>query len=277
MCNRFPWRTVAATALLLTSTAAPGYPRQAPPIQDNSFLIEEAYNQEAGVVQHISLFQRSRHGAGWVFGFTQEWPMPGLRHQIGFTVPVVRSDLPGIGQATGAGDLLVNYRYQALGGGDGSLWVAPRASLIVPSGSWRHARGDGSLGLQLAVPASVQLSSGFAAHLNANLSLHHRARNPEGAQARLASLSGGASLIWLPRPGLNLLTEFVVEDGAEVVGAGAVGRQAATFLVPGVRWAHNLKGGVQVVPGIGYALGLGNAREDSALLVYLSVEHSFRR
>lgn len=26
-------------------------------IQDNSFLIEEAYNQEDGVVQHISAFQ----------------------------------------------------------------------------------------------------------------------------------------------------------------------------------------------------------------------------
>jgi hypothetical protein len=31
-----------------------------PPIQDNSFLIEEAYNQEPGVVQHISVFTRTR-------------------------------------------------------------------------------------------------------------------------------------------------------------------------------------------------------------------------
>ena len=30
-----------------------------PPIQDNSFLIEEAYNQERGVVQHIGTFQHS--------------------------------------------------------------------------------------------------------------------------------------------------------------------------------------------------------------------------
>lgn len=28
------------------------------PIQDNSFLIEEAYNQEFGVVQHINTFTR---------------------------------------------------------------------------------------------------------------------------------------------------------------------------------------------------------------------------
>ena len=32
------------------------------PIADNSFLIEEAYNQEAGVVQHISTFSRPDGG-----------------------------------------------------------------------------------------------------------------------------------------------------------------------------------------------------------------------
>ena len=31
-----------------------------PVIQDNSFLVEEAYNQEAGIVQHISTFQIQR-------------------------------------------------------------------------------------------------------------------------------------------------------------------------------------------------------------------------
>ena len=35
---------------------------EAPPIQDNSFLVEEAYNQERGVVQHINTFQRRAPG-----------------------------------------------------------------------------------------------------------------------------------------------------------------------------------------------------------------------
>ena len=39
------------------------------PIQDNSFLIEEAYNQERGVVQHINTFQRV-HSGDWVYTFT---------------------------------------------------------------------------------------------------------------------------------------------------------------------------------------------------------------
>lgn len=45
-------------------------------IQDNSFLIEEAYNQERGVVQHIQTFQIMKDDS-WIYTFTQEWPVPG--------------------------------------------------------------------------------------------------------------------------------------------------------------------------------------------------------
>src|SRR5215475_14453949 len=57
-------------------------------IQDNSFLIEEAYNQEFGVVQHISSFTRFWDSKDWVYTFTQEWPVPGdPRHQFSYTLP----------------------------------------------------------------------------------------------------------------------------------------------------------------------------------------------
>jgi hypothetical protein len=52
-----------------------------PPIQDNSFLMEEAYNQEEGVVQHINAFQWMR-GGEWLATFTQEWPVPKQAHQF---------------------------------------------------------------------------------------------------------------------------------------------------------------------------------------------------
>ena len=44
-----------ACGLLVSPLAAQDAPGEAP-ISDNSFLIEEAYNQEPGVVQHISNF-----------------------------------------------------------------------------------------------------------------------------------------------------------------------------------------------------------------------------
>ena len=65
------------TIALLSGTV--GVAQEPPPIQDNSFLLEEAYNQEAGVVQHISAFQRMR-GGEWIATFTQEWPAPGQTH-----------------------------------------------------------------------------------------------------------------------------------------------------------------------------------------------------
>lgn len=37
------------------------------PIQDNSFLIEEAYNQEDGIIQHISTFERLSSTHDWVY------------------------------------------------------------------------------------------------------------------------------------------------------------------------------------------------------------------
>src|SRR5205823_2325829 len=50
--------------LAVASTQAGAQARAAPPsISDNSFLMEEAYNQERGVVQHISAFPPFR-GAG---------------------------------------------------------------------------------------------------------------------------------------------------------------------------------------------------------------------
>ena len=49
-------------------------------IEDNSFLIEEAYNQEPGVLHHISTFQRSSLTGRWLFTYTEEWPVFGQDH-----------------------------------------------------------------------------------------------------------------------------------------------------------------------------------------------------
>src|SRR5436190_22726307 len=85
---------------------------QQPGIQDNSFLVEEAYNQNFGVVQHISSFTRFWNSKDWVYTFTQEWPVPGdERHQLSYTLAFQHAGaFPGSG--SGIGDVLLNYRYQ---------------------------------------------------------------------------------------------------------------------------------------------------------------------
>lgn len=269
---------LTAVLLVLVTTrgnaqpAAPG----SPPIQDNSFLIEEAYNQEWGVVQHISLFARAR-GGNWAYTFIQEWPYRGQKHQLSFTVPFLHFKEPG-GGSTGPGDVVLNYRLQLLGGGDDRpLWIAPRLSVTLPTGRWQAGRGDGVVGGQLSLPMSLQVSKRFAAHLNAGFSLHPRARGENGDRATLTSYTAGASVIFFMTNSINFLLESIAEDSPEVSGPGQTLRRTSVFVSPGIRWAYNFRSGLQIVPGLGYTRGLGAASDESRMLLYLSFEHSFKR
>jgi hypothetical protein len=78
-------KRLAVCALACIGTSVPAWSQQAPTplakgIQDNSFLIEEAYNQEPGVVQHIGSFRRQ--GRDRFFTFSQELPLGSLEPAI---------------------------------------------------------------------------------------------------------------------------------------------------------------------------------------------------
>ncbi|HEY7587032.1 MAG TPA: hypothetical protein VH866_11045, partial [Candidatus Deferrimicrobiaceae bacterium] len=66
-----------AAICVLASASAQG--EEAGKIRDNSFLLEEAYNQEKSVVQHIQTFQYMKDRS-WTYSFTQEWPVPRETH-----------------------------------------------------------------------------------------------------------------------------------------------------------------------------------------------------
>jgi hypothetical protein len=77
-----------ATVLLALLLGASVVGAQDEPIADNSFLIEEAYNQESGVVQHINAFSRDAASGDWVYTFTRSGRSHGLKHQISYSLPV---------------------------------------------------------------------------------------------------------------------------------------------------------------------------------------------
>lgn len=264
-------RCAAPLALALGAVAVPAA-AQTPAIRDNSFLLEEAYNQEGGVVQHAALLHHAGPGDGWQLTFAQEWPLWSQRHQLSISLPFA-----GGSTAAGLGDVGLHYRYQLLGGGDEALALAPRFSLIVPTGSPDDGTGAGSVGLQLGLPASVALGPRFAGHLNAGIALTPSAEDPLGRQATALDAGAGASLVWLAAPWVNLLVEGIWARTEEVVGAGVTAARDEAFLSPGLRFAWNLPGGQQLVPGIAWTVGVGpSAGAESRLLVYLSFEHSFR-
>ena len=252
---------------LLTVYSSPLYGQ----IQDNSFLLEEAYNQEAGVVQHINTFSRASAGE-WEYSFTQEWPLGGIRHQLSYTIPV--QHVEGVG--TGLGDVALNYRYQLLGNPGARTVLAPRLSLVFPTGNEAEGRGAGALGLQANLPLTVNPSRYLVTHWNAGATLTPSARNSLGEKATTHGLQAAASIIWLWRPSLNFFVETVWEESRSVIGNGRVLRETGWVLNPGFRAAFNAARDLQIVPGIAYTIGL-NGTEEDALFLYLSFEHPFKR
>ena len=247
-----------------------------PPIRDNSFLVEEAYNQEKGVVQHISSFTRFRDDRNWTYTFTQEWPVRSLKHQLSFTLPVQNEGEKGTG-ATGVGDLALNYRYQAVGGGDERIAFAPRLSLLLPTGDEEEGRGAGASGLQLNLPLSFEISPRFVAHSNVGMTHVPSARNAQGDKADITGVHLGQSLIWLARPTFNAMLEVAWSREQDVTGPGETERSSDLFINPGIRGAFNLEGGLQIVPGLAFPIGVGRSRGENAVLLYLSFEHPFGR
>jgi hypothetical protein len=241
-------------------------------IQDNSFLIEEAYNQEAGVVQHISAFARS-NGGDWAYSFTQEWPLGGIRHQLSYTIPLEHGDAIG----TGIGDIGLNYRYQLLGHPEARTVMAPRFSLLLPTGSEVAGRGTGTVGFQGNLPLTIVPEPRFAFHANAGFTVTPSAKSPAGGKATTFSRNVGASLIWLVRPSVNLLVEALWLRDESALGDGITSAEETTFISPGIRAAFDVGGGLQIVPGIGYTVAVSPNSAEDGVFLYLSFEHPFKR
>jgi hypothetical protein len=238
-------------------------------IQDNSFLIEEAYNQEPGVVQHIQSFQYMK-GDGWLYNFTQEWPVPGVTHQLSYTIPVTRLD--DLDRNTGIGDMLLNYRYQAVL--KEHLAVSPRFSLILPTGDYKRGLGTDTVGYQVMMPVSIELNDKFVTHWNLGWTFTPNSKNEIGEKADTIATNYGASLIYLASENFNLMLEAVGSAGQEVVGQDATSSANTFFINPGIRFAINCESGLQIVPGISFPIGIGPSNGEYGVLTYLSFEHS---
>jgi hypothetical protein len=115
-------------------------------IQDNSFLMEEAYNQESGIVQHMFTHQTnwSVHGSGASADgeFTQEWPVWGQTVQGSYTLPV-KTPFRGA-------DLHV--RYQVLQEATHGVAFAPRFSFLLHYDNELNLKN--MLGYQVNLPFS---------------------------------------------------------------------------------------------------------------------------
>lgn len=273
-------RTILALATLLATLVISPAAQQPPSadnraIQDNSFLLEEAYNQEAGVVQHISTFVRRAQSRDWTYSFSQEWPITGIAHQFSYNLLAAHAGSYS-GSSVGLGDVALNYRYQLVGSGDKKIAVTPRVSLLLPSGDSRLGRGFGSLGLQTNTAASVVLHPRLVTHLNAGATWVPLQKNDLGQQASAAGYNLGQSFIWLAHPNFNVMLETVYNDMGTVSAPGKTDRIRDLLISPGIRWAYNFRNGLQIVPGVAVPVGAGPTAGEKGILLYLSFEHPLR-
>jgi DtxR family Mn-dependent transcriptional regulator len=255
---------------LLAQTASTSEPFK---ITDNSFLVEEAFNQDRAVFQNI--FGMTRISGTWATTFTQEWPVPGQTHQLSYTLLFVNDH-----HRSGLGDTLINYRYQVMNEAPGQPAFAPRVSLIVPTGDSNRGLGDGSVGLQVNLPFSKQIGDWYW-HWNAGLTWLERARATFAESDRLivrrtstASPFLAGSAIYRLRPMLHLMLESLVSFD-ETVQEEGTSRDTTFTLSPGIRGGWDI-GEKQVV--LGLAVPITRAGDtNTGVFVYASYELPFRK
>jgi hypothetical protein len=238
--------------ILFAQTPAPEAESQ---IQDNSFLIEEAYNQDPGVVQHIQTFSRATRGGDWLYTFTQEWPAPGLTHQLSYTLPMAQ-----VNGERGIGDVALNYRYQLLGDADARVAVAPRLTVLLPTGNERRGLGSGGTGVQVMLPASTVLTPTLVAHWNLSATLTPKTHTH--------NITAGNSFVWLANHRFNVLVETLWSRTSD-----RSGHDSQTTVSPGIRWSYDFPNKLQIVPGL--AFPITNHGGGKSVFLYLSFEHPF--
>jgi hypothetical protein len=249
-------------------------------IADNSFLVEEAYNQEAGVVQHIyTAFynvtrRRGPDDHNWDTAFTQEWPVFSQTHQFSYTLPFSFLDTGGRHE-NGIGDVLLNYRWQAFFREETMTALAPRLSLILPTGNEHRGLGEGSLGFQWNLPFSTAIADNWSVNLNAGGTFLSDPASTGGRSVYHHNI--GASLIYAVNSEWHLMLE-AVSNWEDVLNArGRRDYDFSALVAPGVRKAFNLANDAQLVLGASVPFGVGGPAPDYGVFLYVSFEHFFTR
>jgi DtxR family Mn-dependent transcriptional regulator len=262
---------VVRVLFLIVASAAmahaqnPASPAEPFAITDNSLLVEEAFNQEPGIVQNM-VNVRVGQGGQWETTFTQEWPIFSQRHQFAYTVPFTGND-----GAHGFGDVQVHYRLQVSTERGARPAIAPRVTVFVPTGAAARGLGRGSPAYQINVPISRQ-SGNLYWHWNGGFT-HSPAEEVNGAQWNLFVPHAGVSAIWRARAMLHPMMETLVE-WREEAGGGSTERHTAITMAPGVRVGFNA-GETQTVLAIAMPVERLAGQSTFGLIVYLSHELPF--
>lgn len=254
------------TALCFLSTAAFAK------IEDNSFLLEEAFNQEWGVYQFIQKYQTAQVAKGYEYSFENEIPITDKVHQFSYGFSHGRPDENGHGAIS---DTTLNYRWQPLNK-DGML-ISERFGLIVPTGRVNKGAGNGVYGFEFMQAATLTINDRFINHWNMGFSVLPNAKTQDIDKRRtISTFSAGSSLIYLWSDNFNILLEGLLESGQSMNPDGSKSAETSFTINPGARFAMDFEWkDTQIVPGISFPTDLINGPTEHGVLVYLSIEPKF--
>lgn len=238
----------------------------AEPVEDNSFLVEEAYNQEPGVVQFINVWQKSDKTKDWTYTFINEIPMGSQNHQFSYELPVSHLDS---NDKTQMEDIKFNYRYEFLR--NDTVVTTGRLSVTTASGDYKKGFGSGAMGYEASLISSVKITDKWIQHWNLGAGITPKAKNTSDQSADNSKFFWAVSQVYLFTDSLNFMVELAGNHSQETDGADSASWSQEAVLSPSVRYAIDA-GDWQFVPGLALPYGIGPKAGQNQTLVYLSIE-----
>ncbi len=254
-----------------------------PAFEDNSFLLNEAINQEKGVMQYISNFYFDNlKGGNFLYNFSHEIPLGGERNQLSYSLSYYLQNKTASTEGGGGfGDINLSYHHMLT---DKKAWamVIPSITLIIPTA--KNGYGSGGLGTQAEVYITKRLSRRVVTHYNLGYTYISSAdlyiststgSRKVGFERDLQFKKIAGSAIWYPTRKFNLMLEYVSNFLTEITATGEISSSHQITLNPGLRFAIDHKR-VQIVPGISAPVIFTDGRyTQTGLFFYLSFEPEY--
>lgn len=238
----------------------------AEPIEDNSFLVEEAYNQEPGVVQFINVYQKPNHGKDWSYVFINEIPVMSQEHQFSYEIPYQHIE----GLTSGVGDIKLNYRYQIYS--NDKFTTTGRLSYVSNTGKFDDGLGAGVPSYETSLVTSIKISEQWLQHWNVGAAHMPKAKIASGDAADNNKFFWNLSNVYLITDNFNFMLELVSTQEEATIGKDQTEWSANFVVSPSLRYGFNI-GEWQFVPGIAFPSNIGaNPGTENQTLVYLSIE-----
>jgi hypothetical protein len=249
--------------------------------EDNSFLLDEAFTQEKGIMQFISaVYNSNLHDKNLSCTFTHEIPLYHHRHQVSYSLRYnFMQPQAGSHDTDGCGDTNIGYTYM-LSGKEAWIMIVPQLTIILPTGDPSKGLGCGGFGGRLNLTITKRLSRKLVSHYNASYTIIHKAdryneisgEHVKAFEKTLHDQDLAGSIIWYPVRKINVMLEYISNFKSQIAASGAISKIQESVINPGFRLALDLKN-LQIVPGLSVPIAFTNDTQyQTGLFLYLSIE-----